>query len=125
MMKLLYLGLAGAAGTLARFGVMEAMKRVFVSAMPWGTWMANILGCFLFGLIWVLAEKRGLVSTEFRLYALVGFMGSFTTFSTFAFESVDMFRAGYITACLLNIVGQNVAGVAAVTAGMAVARALD
>ena len=122
MTKLLFLGLAGAAGTLARFGVMEGMKRLAPGVMPWGTWAANLLGCFLFGLIWALAEERGAVSAGFRLYALVGFMGAFTTFSTFAFESVDLFRAGEALACLANIVGQNVLGLASVVAGLAVAR---
>ena len=122
MMKLVYLGLAGAAGTLARFWVMEGMKRAFDSVMPWGTWTANILGCFLFGLIWVLAEERGIVSADFRFFALVGFMGSFTTFSTYAFESVDLFRAGAVLSCIINLAGQNVAGLCAVLAGMALAR---
>lgn len=122
MVKLLFLGLAGALGTLARFGVMEGMKRLVPGVMPWGTWAANILGCFLFGLIWVLAEERGAVSPEFRFYALAGFMGAFTTFSTFAFESVDLYRAGDVLACLANIAGQNAAGLFAVVAGMAAAR---
>lgn len=122
MMKLLFLGLSGAAGTLARFGVTEAVKRFAPGLMPWGTWAVNILGCFAFGLIWVLAEEGGAVSAEFRFFALVGFMGAFTTFSSFAFESVDLFRAGEALACLANIVGQNVVGLAAVAAGMAVAR---
>ena len=123
-MKLLFLGLAGAAGTLARFGVMEGVKRLSDSVMPWGTWAANIFGCFLFGLVWVLAEERGLVSPDFRFYALVGFMGAFTTFSTFAFESVDLYRAGEVMACLVNIAGQNLTGIMAVVCGMALARSI-
>lgn len=122
MTKLLFLGLMGAAGTLARFGVTEAVKRLVPGLMPWGTWAANILGSFAFGLIWVLAEERGAVSAEFRFFALVGFMGAFTTFSTFAFESVDLFKAGEEFAFLVNIIGQNVAGLTAVVAGMAIAR---
>jgi CrcB protein len=122
-MHLFWLGLAGATGTLARFGLVQGMKRLFpASALPWGTWTANLLGCFLFGLVWTLAEERSLVSPDFRLYALVGFMGAFTTFSTFAFESVDLFRSGQTLVCLMNIAGQNVLGIAAVLAGMALAR---
>lgn len=121
-MKLLFLGPAGAAGTLARFGVIEGLKRRCDSVLPWGTWAANISGCFLFGPIWVLAEERGLVSAEFRFYALVGFMGAFTTFSTFAFESVQLHGSGEILACLVNIAGQNLAGIVALVCGMALAR---
>lgn len=125
MQKLFCLALAGAAGTLARYWITEGLKRLPGStALPWGTWAVNILGCFLFGLIWVLAEERALVSPAFRLYALVGFMGAFTTFSTYAFESVDLYRAGELAACLGNLAGQNLAGIAAVLGGMALARGL-
>lgn len=123
-MNIFWLAVAGAAGTVARFGVMEGAKKLWPGVMPWGTWAANLIGCLLFGLIWSLAEERSLVSAEFRFYALVGFMGAFTTFSTFAFESVDLARTGHLAACLINLAGQNVAGVAAVLAGMALARFL-
>lgn len=122
LMKLACLGLAGAAGTLARFGISELVKRNFASTLPWGTWAVNIAGCFFFGLVWVLAEERELVSSEFRLVALVGFMGAFTTFSTYMFESVDLLRAGAVVHALANVIGQNLVGLAAVLAGMALAR---
>ena len=124
MMKLVCLGLAGAAGTLARFGLSEAFKKTFISAMPWGTWAVNILGCLLFGLVWVLAEERNMVSPEFRFFALAGFMGAFTTFSTYMFETVDLLRAGDMAYAAINLTGQNLAGFLAVLAGMAIARVL-
>jgi CrcB protein len=120
--KLACLGLAGALGTLARFGLSELVKRHVVSYLPWGTWAVNVTGCFCFGLIWVLAEERSLISPDFRLVALVGFMGAFTTFSTYVFESVDLVRCGSIAHALVNVAGQNLAGFAAVLAGMAIAR---
>ena len=121
--KLACLGVAGAAGTLARFWISEAVKRAFPSSMPWGTWAVNIIGCFLFGLFWTLAEERNLISPEFRFFALVGFLGAFTTFSTYVFESVSLLREEAVYVRLLNILGQNIFGVIAVVAGMAIARA--
>ena len=120
--KLACLGLAGAAGTLARFWMSEGVKNSVLSTFPWGTWAVNILGCFLFGLVWVLAEERLLVPTEFRFFALTGFMGAFTTFSTYMFESVDLLRHDALLPAIANLVGQNVVGFAAVIAGMALAR---
>ena len=122
LMKLACLGLAGAAGTLARFGISELVNRNVISPLPWGTWAVNIAGCFLFGLVWVLAEERELVSPEFRFVALVGFMGAFTTFSTYMFESVDLLRADAVLHALANVLGQNLVGLVAVLAGMALAR---
>ena len=122
--KLVCLSLAGAIGTLARFWVSELVKRHVISSLPWGTWAVNVTGCFFFGLIWVLAEERNVVSPEVRFVALVGFMGAFTTFSTYLFESVDLLRAGAMLSAFLNLAGQNLAGFAAVLAGMALARIL-
>ena len=122
LMKLVCLGLAGAAGTLARFGISELVNRNVISPLPWGTWAVNIAGCFLFGLVWVLAEERELVSPEFRFVVLVGFMGAFTTFSTYMFESVDLLRAGAVLHALANVLGQNMVGLVAVLAGMALDR---
>ena len=124
LMKIFYLCLAGAAGTLARFGLAELVKRSFSSYMPWGTWTVNTLGCFLFGLIWVLAEERNAVSADFRCVAMVGIMGAFTTFSTYVFESVDLARSGALLYAAVNVVGQNLAGVIAALLGMAFARVL-
>ena len=124
MMKLVCLGLAGAAGTLARFWISEGLKKTFVSTMPWGTWAVNITGCLLFGLVWALAEERNMVSSEFRFFALAGFMGAFTTFSTYIFETVDLVRDGSMVYAAVNIIGQNLAGLLAVLAGMAIARVL-
>lgn len=124
LLKLACLGLAGAAGTLARFWCYELLRRNFASTMPWGTWLVNISGSFLFGLVWVLAEERNLVSAEFRFFALVGFMGAFTTFSTYIFEVVDLLRADAVVLAFVNLAGQNLFGFAAVLAGMAAARVL-
>ena len=74
--------LAGGAGALARYGVSELANTLVGRQYPLGTFVVNVLGCFLFGLIWELAAVRLLISDTVRLIILVGFMGSFTTFSS-------------------------------------------
>ncbi|QLA20176.1 fluoride efflux transporter CrcB [Desulfolutivibrio sulfoxidireducens] len=110
MHKILLLCLAGAAGTLARYWLSGAVYGFFGRDFPWGTSAVNILGCFLFGLIWVLSEERGILSTQARIVILVGFMGAFTTFSTFIFESAELARSSEWLKMGLNVAAQNVLG---------------
>lgn len=124
MEKLLWLGAAGALGALARYGLAGMVQRVGGAAFPWGTWAVNVVGTFLFGLVWSLAEERMLISGETRLIVLTGFMGAFTTFSTFMFETGTLVRAAEWDLVALNVLGQNVAGLALMFVGMAVGRLL-
>ncbi len=123
-MKILLLALAGAAGSLARYWVSGAVHAWLGPDFPWGTWAVNVLGCFLFGLVWVLCEERFVISGQTRMIILVGFMGAFTTFSTYVFESarlvgeVSMLRAG------ANLLGQNVAGFAGLYLGFVLGRVI-
>ena len=125
LQKLMGLAGAGALGALARYGLGGAVQRLSgASAFPWGTLAVNALGCFLFGVVWSLAEERMLMSPEARVIALVGFLGAFTTFSSFAFETVQFVRDSQWAFAAANILAQNILGVAAVFAGMAAGRAL-
>lgn len=120
--KLLWLTLAGAAGTLSRFGLSGLVSRWVGDSFPYGTLAVNVLGCFLFGIVWMLADHRQLISAETRFIVLTGFMGAFTTFSTFAFESGQMLRDAQWMAVCGNLLLQNVVGIAAALAGLAVGR---
>ncbi len=110
LQKLLLLGLAGSLGTLARAGLGSILQRACGPRFPWGTASVNLLGCFLFGLIWMLGSERGRISPEFRYLLLVGFMGAFTTFSSFVGDSADLAAQGRPWAALVNVVGQNALG---------------
>jgi CrcB protein len=92
----LWLAAAGAAGTLA----------------------VNVLGSFAFGAIFALTRSRGLLSTAQETILLVGLLGGFTTYSSFAFQSVEMLEAGRALSALAYIVGTNAAALAAVWAGL-------
>jgi fluoride exporter len=120
--ELCWLALAGAAGTLSRFGLSGLVQSFAGEKFPWGTLAVNVVGCFLFGLIWTLAEDRLIISSQTRSIILIGFMGAFTTFSTFAFESGAMLRDSEWRDAALNLLANNVVGIAGVFLGIAVGR---
>lgn len=120
--KLLLLALAGALGTLARFGLASAAQRLLGGAFPWGTLAVNVVGCFAFGLVWSLADSRLNMAPQTRLILLVGFLGAFTTFSTFAFESTQLMQARQWLGMFSHLAAHNALGIAAVFAGFALGR---
>lgn len=124
LQKLLWLSLAGACGTISRYSLCELAHRLKPGPFPIGTFTVNILGSFLFGLIYVLAQKKLNLSPEARVILLVGFMGSFTTFSAFAFETASMLKSSQWMLALGNVLAQTVLGIAALAAGVMVARML-
>ncbi len=120
--RLLWIALAGACGTLARYGLGGLVHRFAGSAFPWGTLVVNGCGCLLFAFVWSLAEQRGVISSQTRTIVLVGFMGAFTTFSTYMFESGQMLRDGQWGWAAGNVVLQNGIGLAALFGGAWLAR---
>lgn len=122
--KLALLAAAGAAGALARYGLSGLVQRGLGAAFPWATLVVNAGGCFLFGVIWVLGEERMAVGPETRTILLVGFLGAFTTFSTFAFETGAMLEESEYALAAGNVLGQTVLGLLAVVGGMAIGRML-
>lgn len=114
----------GAIGATGRYVVAGFVMNRVPPFFPWGTFVVNLLGCFLFGVTFGLAEERLLLGPSTRALLLVGVLGGFTTFSTFSFESLQLLRDGEIGRALLNVVGQVVGGVAALWAGMTLTRLL-
>jgi fluoride exporter len=117
-----WLALAGAIGTLARYGLGGLVQRICGESFPWGTLTVNAVGCFLFGVVWTLAEDRLVLSGETRFIVLTGFMGAFTTFSTFTFETGELLRDSEWLLAMGNILGQNVLGLILLFLGLAVGR---
>jgi CrcB protein len=122
LQKLIYLSVAGACGTLARYGLGGLVQRVAGASFPWGTASVNGLGCLLFGLIWTMTSERFVGSGEVRIILLTGFMGAFTTFSTFVAESGNLFADGQHWYGLGNILLQNGVGLVLFFLGMALGR---
>lgn len=120
--KLVWLALAGAVGTLARYGLAGLVHRVIGPTFPWGTLVVNALGCLAAGFLWTLFEHRLAVSGETRTIVLVGFMGAFTTFSAFILETGELARASEWLFAGFNLIGQIGLGLAALYAGIMLAR---
>lgn len=121
-MQLALIALAGAAGTLARYGVSILALRLPWGGSPLGTLTVNVAGSFLFGLIWPMVEM-GRLRPETRTILLTGFMGAFTTFSTFAFETGQFLRVDppQYGAAAINLIANNVFGIAAFLLGIWIA----
>jgi CrcB protein len=115
------LGLAGAVGTLLRAGCTTLSTRLFGVGFPWGTLVVNVVGSLAFGLIVGLARARGTMTVGTETILLIGLLGGFTTFSSFAFQSVEMLEGGRPLAAAAYLVGTNVAALAAVWAGLRIA----
>ncbi len=130
--RVLLIGLAGTAGTLARVGVYALVARLLAGtaagALPIATLGINVLGSLLFGLIWPLAETvpggAARVSVETRAVLLAGFMGAFTTFSTLAFETGEQIRRGAYGLAGANMLANAVLGVGAFLLGAWISRAV-
>ena len=106
---LIWIAVAGAAGALARYGLSGLAHVIFGARLPWGTLVVNLTGCFALGVLSEITARTGWVSAEFRTATAIGFLGSFTTFSTFGFESFRAIEAGDWAGAASNL-GLNVAG---------------
>lgn len=120
--SLVALAAAGALGTVSRWSLAVAVQRWLGGGYPWGTLAVNVLGCFLFGMAWMLAENRSAVGQEVRIAVMVGFLGAFTTFSTYAFETHALLREGHLLTAAANLGAHNVLGIAALVLGAALVR---
>ncbi|WP_029894652.1 fluoride efflux transporter FluC [Desulfohalovibrio reitneri] len=124
MQNLALIALAGALGTASRYGVSMAAQRLAGPNFPLGTMVVNLFGALAFGLVFGLTEERLGLPAQTKLVVLTGFFGAFTTFSTYMFESLALLRNGQWWLAGMNIGGQTVLGLAAVLAGLRLARLL-
>ncbi len=120
--KLVLLGLAGAMGSLARYGLAGFVQRATPGTFPLGTFVVNVLGCLAFGFIWGVCENRISLHPDVRVVVLTGFMGAFTTFSTFTFETLGLMETGQWVAFALYAGGQLLLGLAMLWLGLGAGR---
>jgi CrcB protein len=120
--KFIYLGVAGAAGTMARYLLSGAVQRHITNGFPFGTAAVNIVGCLFFGLLWAALESRLSVSPQIRTVIFLGFFGAFTTFSSFVFETSELLDQSQWFFAFGNILLHNVTGLACIFAGLAIGK---
>ena len=113
----------GVLGVNARYWLGFWFSRRVTQQFPWATFVINISGSFAIGLLTV-TLARWLPHPNVRLFALGGFLGGCTTFSTFAFDSLTLWERGEVSLSLANMVGSTTAGFVAVALGVGMARAL-
>jgi CrcB protein len=93
------------------------MKNIISNIFPWGILTVNLLGCFIFGVIFALFNKYGLTNTSWHLLLTIGFCGGFTTFSTFANDSLQMLQSGNVVSFTLYVLTSIVVGIALIALG--------
>lgn len=124
MKTALIIALGGALGSISRYGVQAYVYKLHPFVFPWGTFLVNIAGCFIMGLVYGLSEKGDLLTPEWRIFLTTGFCGGFTTFSTFAYENATLMRGSDFLYMGLYILGSVALGIAAVYMGSLVVKIL-
>jgi CrcB protein len=124
MRNIVIIGAGGFIGSIARFYVSKLNLWISFLSLPTGTLLINILGSFILGFLIGVSEKSSIISTELRLFLMVGFCGGFTTFSTFAGESLVMVHNGQFITVLLYTGLSISLGFAAVFFGYAITNLL-
>ena len=123
--KILVLSLGGILGTLARYGLGGFIQNRFPnSTFPWGTLVVNILGCLTIGFLWILVEDKPILTPNMRLFSMIGFLGAFTTFSTFSLETVNLMAKCQWSAAAVNVAASVGCCLVGTVLGMTLARSL-
>jgi CrcB protein len=118
------IAIAGALGALARYGLEGVVSRRLPTAFPWGTLAVNVSGALALGLLFTLTTERLLVAPWLRSALAIGFLGAYTTFSTFSLETFRLLEDGARGLALLNAAASVALGLVAVYAGVVLGRAL-
>ncbi len=124
MKQMLAIAAGGALGAVMRWYVAGFIQRLSGSAFPWGTLTVNVLGSFMLGFLFIWMLERVTVGELARLAVTVGFMGAFTTFSTFSLETARLLQEGALSMALGNVLAQVFICVTLAWLGMQLARVL-
>ena len=104
MIKLLMIGLGGFLGSISRYGIYMVLDKPLLASFPFATLSVNVLGSFLLGIIYGLSLHTSAIHPHLRFFLAVGFCGSFTTFSTFALDNMNLLQVSHPFSAIINIV---------------------
>jgi len=124
MAQLLAIAAGGSVGAVMRFMVSTGVYSWLGRGFPYGTLVVNVVGSLLMGLLYELFLQRLSVSPEVRAVLLVGFLGAFTTFSTFSIETINLIEQGYLVKAIVNVLASVILCVLAAWIGLQIARQL-
>ncbi|MDD5492012.1 MAG: fluoride efflux transporter CrcB [bacterium] len=122
-MPLLYAIIGGGIGSGLRYLMTDWTHKHAAGIFPWGTLWVNLIGSCIIGILWELTERISIAS-DLRIFVLVGILGGFTTFSSYALETINLFRAGEAGYALINIIATNILGLILVVAGVVLSKGI-
>jgi len=122
MLRVLLVGVGGFLGAASRYLLTGAVHRLSGTAFPAGTLVVNVIGCLVIGAVMAMVEDRQLFGPDVRLFLVIGFLGSFTTFSAFGYETVELLRDRQLLWGFWNAAGHLFICLGAVIAGRALAK---
>ena len=114
-MHWLAVAVGGALGAMARYGVSSIIFNPSSQKFPWATMSVNVLGSFVMGMLFVIIVEKGALPAEMRSLLMVGFLGAFTTFSTFSLDALGLWQNGHLDLALVYALGTVFLCLAAVT----------
>jgi CrcB protein len=120
--RTIWIGVAGFAGAISRYEVEGWVARWTKGAFPWGTFVVNLSGCLVLGFMIALFTERLLPHPELRAALTIGFVGAYTTFSTFAYETLRLGQESATALALVNVLVSVAAGIAAAWLGTVLGR---
>ncbi len=120
--NILLVGLGGATGSIARYLCYKWITPNFTGGFPWSTFVVNLSGCLLIGLLWGAAARSGWLTESWRFFLMTGLCGGFTTFSAFTLESAGLLREAKFSLFFLYITGSVLLGLLATIAGIRIVK---
>jgi len=119
--QVILIAVGGALGSVCRYLLATAVQRYSSPFFPYGTFVVNVLGCLVFGVIMGAARQRFVLGPSERAFLLIGILGGFTTFSTFTYETLALLQDGEFVRAFTNVGGQIIVGLVALWAGYSIA----